>query len=72
MSSWAEIKDGFGLEKIPADKCKDICCQHCDEKRHLYTTASVVYDGSRRGYDKMMTTLRSTALCRTHAIWLYS
>jgi hypothetical protein len=74
--SWAQIKEGFGIEEIPAELYGNgaMTCVHCGpefKNMKLYTTKSIVSDGTAAGHRRVIDAVRLDAMCKTHAMWLY-
>jgi hypothetical protein len=74
MSSWAEIKNGYGIEAVPATLVESLACEHCPPGRKnskLFTTAPVVCDGTVSGHQHMVDRIRTNCFCKYHGIWLF-
>lgn len=72
MTKWEKIKEGYGLQKVPPEIAKDICCCYgcCATGNfptvHLYTDQSLSYD-SIASYSRMVEKVRGSSYCRMHA-----
>lgn len=79
MSLWEKIQEGWGLERVPADLSKELCCSICHATKYLYTAHSTKipvdpasgYERWRKSRQDLIESLRSYTFCKTHAIWYY-
>jgi hypothetical protein len=70
VSQWEEIKEGFGLEEVPAAIKREVQCCMCMRppgNSKLYTDQSLRSNGTISGYNKMVDGLRDRCFCRYHA-----
>lgn len=71
--SWKKIVEGYGLQRIPPEFAKDLCCGYgcCATGNfptlHLYTTQSLQYD-SVQSLDRMLDRVRQDCWCKMHAL----
>jgi len=70
MASWKDIKDGYGLQEVPDSYRRDCMCIICSvdhRNKKLYTTEPLAYDGTTRGFTRMLDKIRTNCYCRIHA-----
>lgn len=72
--SWRDVREGWGLERIPPGTSSDLGCTvpgpHSGREA-LYTAEPLPSGPSQREYDRQLSRVRQTALCKCHALWLY-
>lgn len=71
MSSWQQIKNGWGLEEVPKQYAQQLCCSWSHHElapnAKLYTDQSLRTDGTVRGIDRMLELIRPRIFCKHHA-----
>jgi hypothetical protein len=73
--TWNEIKNGYGLQAVPSEHRRELCCiccaPHDNGRGKLWTTEPITYDGTLKGLNRMLDRLRQNCYCRFHAEAMY-
>lgn len=69
---WKELKEGWGLEEVPAELRNQVACCMCgDDSAHerdkLYTDVGIPHNASIKKYRERLAQMAQNCFCRFHA-----
>jgi hypothetical protein len=74
-ASWRDVSEGYGLTQVPPELTMHglscIMCPPTTKNRVLWTAEPTTYDGTSKGLNRLIDSLRQKCYCKTHAHRMY-